>query len=149
MQYATTNTLTMGHFGEWLRAARNARGLSLRRLEERIGGICTYSYLSQLENGETGKKGNVYRPDREIVVALARALDVPVDEALIAADYAPTRTHTINGYKVELPYGIDFVIPHTEVNSQDEADEFAESVRLAVEIVKARLARQRLTDEAK
>jgi len=82
-------TLSMAHFGEWLRSARTESGLSLRRLEKLINGACTYSYLSQMENGEVGKKGQYYRPDRSIVDAIAMALNKPVDEARIAAGYAP------------------------------------------------------------
>ena len=76
-------------FSEWLKQARDDRKLSLRELARRTNGACTFGYLSQLENSRGGKKG-VYQPDIEIVDALAKALDKNIDEARLAAGYAPT-----------------------------------------------------------
>ncbi len=76
-------------FGQWLKNARTERGYSLRTLEALTNKICTYGYLNQLERGVTGKKGAEYQPDLEIVEALAIALKKPIDEARLAAGYAP------------------------------------------------------------
>ena len=134
-------------FGQALQAKLAEKGVRKAELARRAG-ITKQNVGRIVNNTPHYVTGALPKVEVETVKKIAKALDWDVDEALNAAGFAPTQSHTINGYKVELPYGIDFVIPHTEVNSQDEADEFAESVRLAVEIVKARLERQRLTDEA-
>ena len=89
----------MAHFGEWLKIARENKGYSLRQLESRINKLCTFGYLHQLERGETGKKGQTYSPDIEIVDALAVALDKPIDDARLAAGYAPLHADPDGIYK--------------------------------------------------
>lgn len=75
-------------FGTWLRSARLEKGYTLRELARRSNGACTHGYISQLESNTGGKKG-AYRPDVEIVDALATALDKNINEARLAAGYAP------------------------------------------------------------
>jgi transcriptional regulator with XRE-family HTH domain len=84
-------TKMMNNFGEWLVKWRGESGLSLRNLEKRINKICTFGYLNQLEQEVKGKKGQVMRPDENIVEALAVALNRPIDEARLAAGYKEKR----------------------------------------------------------
>lgn len=77
-------------FAEWLKTNRKREKISLRRLADKIGNLCSDAYLSQLEKRKyPGKKGKPMRPNREIVIALAEALNADVNEALVLADYAP------------------------------------------------------------
>lgn len=57
----------------------------------RTNGACTYSLIGQIETGRGGKRGT-YRPHPDIVDALAQALDANVNEARLAAGYAPAGT---------------------------------------------------------
>jgi transcriptional regulator with XRE-family HTH domain len=83
-------------FAEWLKTYRKAANLSLRKLADRINNLCSDAYLSQLENRRyVGKKGNTMQPDLEIVDALAVALNRPVNEARLAAGYAPITQMTV------------------------------------------------------
>ena len=59
--------------GDRLRAARTARGLSLRALAEKLG--VSPSLISQVERGRA-------RPSVNTLYAMARALDVSLDELL-------------------------------------------------------------------
>lgn len=77
-------------FAEWLKTNRKTSGLSLRRLADTIGNLCSDAYLSQLENRRyKGKKGALMQPAKEIVIALAETFGEDVDFALKLADYAP------------------------------------------------------------
>lgn len=80
----------MQDFAEWLKINRQREKISLRNLAEKIGNLCSDAFLSQIENRRyRGKKGNLMRPDKEIVIALAKALNTSENEALKLADYAP------------------------------------------------------------
>lgn len=84
------------HFGTWLRNARKAAALSQERLASLAathGVRVTGAYISNLERGyDTNKAGKPIRPSHELVEALAKALRVPIDDALLAAGYAPVDT---------------------------------------------------------
>lgn len=74
-------------FGTWLKTTRADKGLSGVQLERRTG--ISRQYISNLERGsKTDKNGNVIRPSRDKVVALAKALGANVDEALTVAGYS-------------------------------------------------------------
>jgi len=75
-------------FGKWLKAKREAQGLSMRALAEKADNVCSASYIAQLEtNYYIGKKGNPMQPSEEIVEKLAIALGEFVNEARKAANY--------------------------------------------------------------
>ena len=81
--------------GALIRAERNAAGLSLRELSERTN--VSNAYLSQLERG-------MHEPSLRVIVAIAAALDVPLDSMLGQAGMtgdesrpAPTTEDAING----------------------------------------------------
>ncbi len=75
-------------FGKWLKAKREARGLSMRALVEKADNVCSPSYIAQLEtNYYIGKRGNPMQPSEEIVKKLAIALGEFVNEARKAANY--------------------------------------------------------------
>ncbi len=75
-------------FGKWLKAKREAKGLSMRALAEKAENVCSPSYIAQLEtNYYVGRKGTPMQPNEEIVEKLAIALDESVNEARKAANY--------------------------------------------------------------
>lgn len=77
-------------FSIWLKKHREESGLTLIQLRDKIGKLCSDAYLSKLENDKyKGKKGKPAQPDIEIVEALALAFNRPIDEARLAAGYAP------------------------------------------------------------
>lgn len=94
------------NFGTWLKNYRQEADLSLRELEARIGKICTFGYLNQLEKEVKGKNGEPFMPDEAIVEALAKALNRPLDEARHAAGYA--RTDSANSLNIEGVGSIQF-----------------------------------------
>jgi transcriptional regulator with XRE-family HTH domain len=84
--------------GALVRAERTAGGLSLRELSERTN--VSNAYLSQLERG-------MHEPSLRVMVAIAAALDVPLDSMLVQtgmiegevgdeARQAPTTEDAIN-----------------------------------------------------
>lgn len=85
------NKKLMSRFSEWLKTNRKLSGLTLMQLKSAIGDLCSDAYLSQLENDRyKGKKGNPKKPDKTIVIALARVFNADVDKVLELTDYAPT-----------------------------------------------------------
>jgi transcriptional regulator with XRE-family HTH domain len=88
------NNLTIMDFAEWLKTNRKKSGYSLRVLADKIGNICSDAYLSQLENRRyRGKKGELMRPDREIVAALADVFHQDADYALNLAGHVSEKSH--------------------------------------------------------
>lgn len=80
-------------FGKWLVRNRQAAKLTQAQLAERAG--IQPSYVSALEREEpNAKDGSPRRPRIDKVDRIAKALRVPVDEARLAAGYAPTKPAT-------------------------------------------------------
>ena len=68
-------------FGEKLKAIRKAKKDTLRTLARRAN--LSYSFISSIESGR-------YRPSKETVISLTKALDYPhVNEMLLLSGYAP------------------------------------------------------------
>ncbi len=137
------NVATVETFGKWLYQNRKDQGLTQLQVAERAG--LSFSYVSTLERMQphtlTGKK---ILPTRERVEALAKAVNGNVDEALRLCGYAPaTHAHHINGFKIDLPDDIEFVIPYSpHVTSQEQADQFRDAILTAYTITKERLAKE-------
>jgi transcriptional regulator with XRE-family HTH domain len=89
------NTKEMAQtFGEWLLTARKQAGLTQEQLAQKAG--ISKPYVGTLENARPHTTtGATPQPDREKVVALAKALNKSEDDALLAAGYAPTEKQTI------------------------------------------------------
>jgi transcriptional regulator with XRE-family HTH domain len=78
----------MRRFSKWLKETRIKRGMTQAHLAQAIG--VTDSYISHLEHGDfLTKAGIPCRPAVALVDAMAQALDVPCEEARLAATYAP------------------------------------------------------------
>jgi len=137
-------------FGDWLREKRTEKGYSLRELSRRANGVCTHGYISQLEKNTGGKKGT-YQPDLEIVDSLAKALHTPIDEARLAAGYAPktlTRKPETIPELVEAlaQLGIEAPQPFGGYPADDDGEGFREVVEriwLDIQMVNNRLTKGR------
>lgn len=130
-------------FGEMVREALIKGNISQRQLAERIGKSPTYiNYVVRGFNSSS--KSGKFQPGRDAVEMIARALGIGIDDALLAAGYAPaTHAHHINGFKIDLPDDIEFVIPYSpHVTSQEQADQFRDAILTAYTITKERLARE-------
>jgi len=134
-------------FGDLLRTKRKEHGLTQSQLAEKaaVRGVnVTNGYISTLERDyDAHGTGKTTMPSIEIVEAIAHVLDWNIDEARLAAGYAPS-VHYVNGFRIELPDDVEMVIPlSANINSQEDADEFREAFLIAYETVKARLAREK------
>jgi transcriptional regulator with XRE-family HTH domain len=65
----------MKRFGEKLRALRQQRGMSLRKLATELG-LAVHGHIAQLERGER-------KPSAELIVKIARLFDVSADRLLM------------------------------------------------------------------
>lgn len=75
-------------FGKWLADRRSDANLTQSQLAERSG--ISANYVSALEREEpNARDGSPRRPRLEKVDRIAKALGVPVDDARLAAGYAP------------------------------------------------------------
>lgn len=82
-------------FGKWLADKRRKAQLTQEELASRIP--CSRAYISSLErNVIESKSGRPIQPSKDFIIALARALSIPSNEALTAAGYAVTEHPTIN-----------------------------------------------------
>jgi len=85
LSYPTTIIMS---FGKWLRDVRNKKRMSGAELERRSG--VSRQYISNLERElKTERTQQPIQPSIEIVERLAKALRVDLDEARLAAGYAP------------------------------------------------------------
>lgn len=143
MMYNAFRLISCMTFGSELKKKRTEKRFSLRELARRTNDVCTYSYIAQLEGERGGKKGT-YSPDVEIVEALAKALDWDINEARLAAGYAPVNVQMQNGFKIHLPDGLEMYIPYSvEISTQEEADRLQQDIELVYQMTKERLRRDR------
>lgn len=130
-------------FGKWLVGKRKEAHLTQAQLAERCG--ISAVYVSALERGEpNARDGSPRRLRQDKVERLAKALGVDVNEALLAAGYAPTRPHAINGFTINLPWGAESVLFYSDdVQSEEDARDFEAAVWAAWAVTKQHLARKR------
>ena len=77
------------NFAEWLKEARKEARLTMEKLGELVGK--SKQYISVLERGEPHPLTNKpVTPNKDLVIALAKALNTNESEALNAAGYAST-----------------------------------------------------------
>ncbi len=83
----------MEDFAELLKTSRvnwKPKKISLKKLADAIDNICSDAFLSQLENRRyKGKKGELMRPGKDIVIALAKFFNWNLNEALKLAGHSP------------------------------------------------------------
>jgi len=80
-------------FGKLVTDQLVARNWSQRKLAERIGKSPTYiNYV--VRGANPSARDGKFQPGRDSVIKIAKALDIPIDEALLAAGYAPQSATT-------------------------------------------------------
>ncbi len=131
-------------FGQWVRAQRQARGWTITRCAERAG-MKWQAWQRQENDGPKRRDGSPSQPARQTVEKIARALEIPVGEAMCAA-----------GYLYGLPPNAIFIPAGgtpigTNAQGQPSMEVFAELARMQAQInqildllleVKAKLERQ-------
>ena len=78
-------TCDLAEFGKLVRRTRQAAEMTVRELASRIG--VSYAYVSIIELGENPTTNRPAKPSRRIVLALARELNLDVDEFLALAGH--------------------------------------------------------------
>jgi transcriptional regulator with XRE-family HTH domain len=139
-------------FGDLVRRARIAKNLSQRQLALRIGK--SPSYINYVEAGKNpSAKDKALQPSIDAVDAIAKVLDIPVDEARQAAGYAPsvvvTKPRTVSEFFAAIErLGIDGILfdggPEA-LQDMDEGDlaDLYDSVRSALEVTLRRKQRNK------
>lgn len=126
-------------FGEWLKLKRKAAKLSQDKLAALAvlnnGYKYTAQYISNIERGyDKNKKGDPTRPDRDLVIALAKALNQDINEALTEADYSAE----ILSEEFEVLDGISLKFQNSNNWSEDDRQKVIEAVKIVVAGIKAR-----------
>lgn len=85
----------MPSLGKFIKAKRTAKKMSLRDFGNLAG--LSHSYVDSLEKGVDPRSGKSVMPTIDTLVKLSRALNMPLDELLVAAGY-------LDHVSVEGPY---------------------------------------------
>lgn len=85
-------------FGEWLRKKINATGMSNAAFARQVGVSSTYigNLLRDYSPNMTSTRSP--RPSEPVIESMATALGVPLNEARLAAGYAPIGDDTVEGF---------------------------------------------------
>jgi len=137
----TEKGLDLGVFGQRLRHARRARGLTLAELGERVGRAP--SVLSLIENGRR-------EPKLSLIEALAAALSVPAAELL--RRQPPSRRAQLEIALAEAqqdPVYRDLGLPHLRVGARVPSDVIEHLVALHAELRKQRAKPTATPEEAR
>jgi transcriptional regulator with XRE-family HTH domain len=137
----TTHQMT---FGQWLKTKRAELRISGGDLETRSG--VSRQYISNLERElKQEKSGKPVQPSIEIVDKIAKALNSDIDEARIAAGYAPAQLIGPPRNRKELLEALERIgVAHIEFHDEidgatpEQLQELFDAVRLAVEITLSR-----------
>jgi transcriptional regulator with XRE-family HTH domain len=140
IQYLSAKLHLMSEFGEMVRLARTSKNLSQRALAQRIGKSATY--VSYVESGvNPSSRSRTFQPGVEAVRKIAKALDLPLDEALVAAGYAPShpvgKPETVEDLLSRLErLGVEHIEFETDVrnSSPEQLQAVYDAVKLAVEL---------------
>lgn len=137
-------------FGKWLIQKRNAARLTQVQLAKRVG--ISANYISALERDEpNARDGSPRRPRIDKVERLAKALGCPLDEARLAAGYAPKtitrKPETIPELVAALEQlGIEAPQPFGGYPKDDDGEgyrEVVERIWLDIDMVTKRLTKGR------
>jgi transcriptional regulator with XRE-family HTH domain len=131
-------------FGKWLSEKRQEARLTQQQLAKRAG--ISPNYVSALERDEPNTKdGLPRRPREDKVERIAKALRVSLDDALLAAGYAPTQLIGPPQNRKELiealeRIGVEQIQFHEDISDKSPAEllELFDAIKLAVEITLSR-----------
>ena len=130
-------------FGAWLRAHRRDRAMSQADLAEAVssrGVRVTSAYISNLEREyDTNKAGKPTRPSEILVDAIAEALGADIDDARLAAGYAP------EGPLFALAPNVSIKLADKNLTDEDRK-EILEELELAYRVILQRRAERNTKD---
>lgn len=121
-------------FGEWLRERLKSREMSNADLARLTGLSPTYIGHLVRDFSPNTKSGKV-RPSEESVTVIASALNAPIDEARLAAGYAPSHeadSHDLDGVFVSFDGAANL--------TDEEKEELLAAVKLIARGIKAKKA---------
>jgi transcriptional regulator with XRE-family HTH domain len=129
----------MGKPGEWILRHRKAKGLRQWDVAQRAG--VSVSYISTLERGQKHSETNVdIQPDREKVIAIAKAVGGNPDELLLLYEFAPSTATTKPQTVAELleaieRLGVDHIMFAEDLNDMTPNDlsDILDSIRNSIE----------------
>lgn len=129
-------------FGGWLRLKRKESRLTQGELADKVG-IST-SYVSTLERSQPhGLTNAPPQPAKHVVISLAKALNTDLDEALLAAGYAPIS----EGNSLSLEVGEGVEIRFQDFVPEEEREEVRKAVRRIVAGIRAEQEKDRSASE--
>jgi len=109
-------------FGQWLKQSMEKASLSRADIAKRSG--YTHTYITNLLADENpSAKGGKAQPSRIAVKRICRAAEGNLDEALIAAGYAPSLENVIFN-----PYEKGGIVEQSVKNDDDIPDEIRQSI---------------------
>jgi transcriptional regulator with XRE-family HTH domain len=126
-----TNTMT---FGEWLRKKLKDRDMSNARLARLSNLSPTYIGNLVRDFSPNSRSGKI-RPSEEAVAGIVKALGADLNEARLAAGYAPVADSSTS---IPITDDIRVVLERREL-TPDEAEEFERAVATAVAIAEERI----------
>lgn len=132
MEIVKLNWMAEYTFGKLVADALNTRNWSQRKLAQRIGKSPTYiNYVVRGVNPSA--RDQTFQPGRDAVEMIAKALDIPTNEALLAAGYAPKtitrRPETIPELVAALEQlGIEAPQPYGGYPKDDDGEGYREVV---------------------
>lgn len=142
----------MENFGQWLRSKRKALGLLQSDVAKRAG--VSTSYISTLErNQKHSITGVTLTPEKEKVIAIAKAVQADPAEALHLCGYASdvtTKPRTVPELLAAIErLGVDQImfpggVESLQELSEDDLNDILESVRDVIEAQLIRKTRNRV-----
>lgn len=120
-------------FGDWLRDKIKENAISNAELARRVGVSPTYIGNLIRDFSPNSKTGKI-RASEPIIESIAKALNANLNEARLAAGYAPINegeSKDFGNVKVQLIGGQDY--------TDKQKEEFFRDVEIAIEIAKRRL----------
>jgi transcriptional regulator with XRE-family HTH domain len=143
VSYGFTNMDIQNPFGEWLREQLEKQGMKAADLARRSG-VTKQNIGRILNNTPHSVTGALPKVEESTVEKLARALDADIDEARLAAGYAPSRHIELHGHKIVLPDDVSVLFPDTRlIKNVEDARRFEANFRAIYEATKAQILAER------
>lgn len=127
--------LLMASFGEWLRKYRKEKGLTQDELASASG--VSPSYISTIERDQPHTiTGGKIRPEREKVLALAKAVGGDPVVALLLCGYSATLPPNDTPESFDIAENVRVSMLHGKTLSKTERERFEAAFKTAYEMAK-------------
>lgn len=131
----------MASFGEWLRTHRKEKGWTQEELAAASG--ISPSYISTIERSQPHTiTGGKIRPEREKVLALARAVGGDQVVALLLCGYSATLPPDEAGESFEIDENVRISMMHGKSLSKREREIVEQNLALAYKLAKQQIERE-------